>query len=433
MYKPFIYLSLLCCVVSCDVIAKSSSVKTQKKALKADHNVKAVASVGLNLITDVDVKERTNLLLAFSNKKLGSDADRVLREYVKKGLVDEQIKVVYAKKFAPPPLKEWATMNDVAERFAMIAEGNGKKPADFIKFISGFGVNVKTFYDQIYSRLTWDAYIYAKYGEKISFSDKDVENKWRSVCNMLKKKAYAVERFFAPFSNDSEKVEAKKLINAVLEMTRAGVDFQSVARQFSSGNEAISGGDLGFIADGGLPFSKENEALKSMKRGEMRVIEMNNSFSILKVNTIISAADENGELITVRYIVLPFSENPTQEEVQGKLAKLNEISSSAKDVNDMIKKATEANIQITPPMDLHSGHIDKQLKEILDKANNGISQVICSQSEALCACIFRRKKISIKLPTKEDIKEKMISDKLNTMSAYEMHIAKKTVNVEIKD
>lgn len=403
-----------------------------EKQLIVEGSVKSVASVGLELITDRDVEERLKLILMFSQKALSDSSIKVLREYTKKALIEEKLRVVYAKRFAPPPEREWAGMKDVMEHFASIAQSNGKSAQDFAEAIEKQGVNMKTFYDQIYARLTWDGYMYAKYNDKVSFSEKEVKEKWQKTCDMLQKRAYHVERFFAPFSNEAEKKEAKELIDAVLELMQAGVDFQSVARQFSSGTEAISGGDLGFISDEQLPFAKENEALKEMKQHEIRVVEMNSGYSILRLNSTVSTSDDNGDLITVRYIVLPMSNTPTQAEAQEKINRIGSIVVTATDAQDMVKKAEEAGLNVMPAMDIPSKQIDPQLLSLLDNAKNGVSQVICTPTEALCACVLKRKKIEINLPKEEEIQERMISEKLNTLTAHELSVARKSINVEVK-
>jgi len=434
MFRIYTIASML--LISSSVFAtKSNATKKApviQKQLIVDGSVKAVASVGLELITDRDVEERLKLIMMFSQKALSDSSIKILREYTKKALIEEKIRTVYAKRFAPPPEKEWAGMKDVMEHFASIAQSNGKSAQEFAAMIEKQGVNMKTFYDQIYARLTWDGYMYAKYNDKVSFSDKEIMEKWTQTCNMLKKRAYHVERFFAPFSNESEKKEAKELIDAVLELMQAGIDFQSVARQFSSGTEAISGGDLGFIADGQLPFKQENEAIATMKQHEIKVIEMNSGYSILRLNSTVSTSDDNGDLITVRYIVLPMSNTPTQEEAQEKINRIGALISEAADAQDMIKKAENAGLNVMPAMDIPSKQIDPQLRNLLDNANNGVTQVVCTPTEALCACVLRRKKIEINLPQKDEIQERMISEKLNTLSAHEIFVARKSISVESK-
>lgn len=403
------------------------------KRLEADEAVEPSAAVGLELITSKDITERVKLITMFCSRQLSKDSLSILRSYTKKSLIDEKLRIMYAKKFAPPPFREWVAAEEVNGQFEAIAQSNGLTDEGFKKMLAEHGVNPKTLYDQIYARLTWSAYIYARYSDKVSFLDKEIDERHRKTCNMLKKRAYGVERFFAPFNNEHDKIEARKLVDAVLELIHAGIDFQSIARQFSNGAEAISGGDLGYIADGQLPFKKENEALKQMKQGEVRVVEVNHGFSILKLNASVSTKDDNGEIFSVRYILIPLSDSPDQSEVEAKLGKVQALASGAKNAKELISLAEKENLKVTSVNDIPSEHIAPELKSLLNDAKNGISKVVCTPREILCACILKRKKIIINMPTKEVIAERMIDEKLSVLTEQEMCVARKTIRVEDKE
>lgn len=412
-----LYVGLSCCFSS------------QAKYATVDSVIKGVAAVGSELITDRDINERLKLLMVFSSKKLDNTALSLLKKHVKEALIVEKLKVLYAKKFNNSPDKEYVDQQQVLDNFASIAEANGVSSKEFRKKLEENGVDIKTFLDQIYAKLTWNAYIYAKFGNQIVISDNAVNAKYTTINKMLRNKAYNIERFFLPFSNDKDKKVAILSVQDIAKLLDAGIDFQSITRQFSSRNDAIIGGDLGYVADGELPYKNENDALKTMKTGEIRVVETNSGFAILKLNNIISATDE---IIDVRYITIPITETPTQREVEEKIRQIQGLIDRSTSAKEMIKNAEAINLQISPVISLTTHQIDQQLSQLLQMAQNGISKIVCTRTEVLCACILNKRRPKVHIPSKVIIKENMINDKLDLLAQHELEKAKRTIFVEHK-
>ena len=413
-------------IASADVYAKSF-LKVQNVAV--DSAIRSVAAVGTELITDRDVEERAKLLMMFCSKNLKNETKQLLKRMILDGLILEKLKVVYAKKFNNAPDKEYVDHQQVIDNFNRIAEANGISPDEFKAKLEKKGVDVKTFLDQIYARLTWNAYISIKFGDQIVVSNEEINKKHNSIRKMLSKKAYNIERFFLPFGNEREKNTVREKIKAIVELLEAGIDFQSIVRQFSSGHEAVIGGDLGYIADGELPFKNENAIIKTMKSGDIQIVENNSGFSILKLNNIISA---NEEIFEVKYAIIPLTANPTQGEVESKIKQLQDIADKSKSASELVKNAELNNLQLSHLMSFPIQQIDPQLRQLLQDTKNGISKVVCTPTEVICACVINKRKPRIQVPSKDAIREKIMSDRMDLLAQHELEKAKKTIFVEYK-
>jgi hypothetical protein len=88
-----------------------------------------------------------------------------------------------------------------------------------------------------------------------------------------------------PGSSDEEKAERKKKLEAARERISKGESFESVARQLSEGQTAVSGGELGCIGPSyGTGSEQLAKAAGALKVGELsQVIETPRGFHLIEV------------------------------------------------------------------------------------------------------------------------------------------------------
>lgn len=426
-------LACLVCMLCVNTVTYGSAVKlSRRKQLVIDKNsfTTTAAIVGLECITDKDVRERVSLVTMRVRQHLPNDLYKFLYHMTLDSLIEEKLKVMYAKKLARD--KELVSFDDVLKSFNQLAEANEMSHKEFEQHLSQLGVNKKTLLDQIYARLTWEAYTFARYSERVSLSEEEIQREHKKICTMLQKRAYNVDRFYVNFSSEAEKESAKKTVNTVVSLIRAGVNFQDIIRQFSINAWNVYSGSLGLVSEGQLPFKEENDALKTMKVGEIKIVQTRHGFSVLRLNQSISAKDDNGELLTVHYVSDKIETHNSQNEISAKLEALRKLTDSSRSAADMLSKAKSKNMTITPAITLHSKYIEPQLKHLLNNAKNGITAVAWNESEVFCACIVKKQKVKIDMPTKDDIKNKMFFDQVMQLSSLDLNIARRSINVEKK-
>ena len=140
---------------------------------------------------------------------------------------------------------------------------------------------------------------------KTVITDEIVEAYYRSNLNDFKEKErWRIQDIYLPYYPDDtpeERARLRNLAQEILERVRAGVDFGSLAKNYSQGPGAEAGGDMGYFARGELEPVLE-AAVLNLKAGEVSPdIETTRGIHIIKVTEVDStppkALDEVRESI----------------------------------------------------------------------------------------------------------------------------------------
>ena len=83
--------------------------------------------------------------------------------------------------------------------------------------------------------------------------------------------------------NEASEYEARNMVKKVLEMAKRGYDFSALARKYSQGPFAKSGGDMGFVTHGQLIEELDREIFKIPEGGISGLIRSKLGFHIIKV------------------------------------------------------------------------------------------------------------------------------------------------------
>ena len=156
---------------------------------------------------------------------------------------------------------------------------------------------------------------------RIKITDQEIENFLESeLGTMVTADEYHLAHILLPLSSDpsgSEVKQVKKQAENLLEKISKGADFQSLAIQYSSGQNALQGGDLGWRKTAQLPTIFSG-IVSEMKQGEVRgPIRSGSGFHLVKMIEI-RGAQSQGQISQTRvsHILIQPSEIRTPEEAR---------------------------------------------------------------------------------------------------------------------
>ena len=125
---------------------------------------------------------------------------------------------------------------------------------------------------------------------KTVITDEIVEAYYQSNMNdFQEKERWRIQDIYLPYYPDDtpeERARIRNLAQEILERVRAGVDFGSLAKNYSQGPGAEAGGDMGYFARGELEPVLE-AAVENLKAGEVSPdIETTRGIHIIKVTEV---------------------------------------------------------------------------------------------------------------------------------------------------
>jgi len=279
---------------------------------------KATAMVNGDVITDTDLEQRLNLVIAANGGKVGDEERERLRLQVLRNLIDERLQIQEAK------AKEITVENkDVDDTFGRVAKNFKKTAGDFDGYLRERGASATTLRQQIRAELAWNRLLRRKVEPFVNVGDDEVQ---QVIAQMEKSKGqeeYRVGEIFLAAAAGQDSAQMAVAQNIVAQV-RQGGSFVAYARQFSESASASTGGDLGWMRASQLPET-ERAALAAIKPGQIsEPVHVSGGIAVMALvdKRQVLVADPENATLSLKQMSLEFKGNVSQELGQAAVAKL---------------------------------------------------------------------------------------------------------------
>ena len=279
---------------------------------------KATAMVNGDVITDTDLEQRLNLVIAANGGKVGDEERERLRLQVLRNLIDERLQIQEAK------AKEITVENkDVDDTFGRVAKNFKKTAGDFDGYLRERGASATTLRQQIRAELAWNRLLRRKVEPFVNVGDDEVQ---QVIAQMEKSKGqeeYRVGEIFLAAAAGQDSAQMAVAQNIVAQV-RQGGSFVAYARQFSESASASTGGDLGWMRASQLPET-ERAALAAIKPGQIsEPVHVSGGIAVMALvdKRQVLVADPENATLSLKQMSLEFKGNVSQEMGQAAVAKL---------------------------------------------------------------------------------------------------------------
>ena len=232
-----------------DVIGNPDAELTEVKLLgEIDPQLrKAQAIVNNDVITDTDVEERLNLVLAANGGQIDETERNRLRLQVIRNLIDEKLQIQEAAskdiKIADP---------EIDQAFDRVAKNFKKTPADFAAFLRGSGSSPASIKAQIKGELAWSRLLRRKVEPTVNVGDDEVKAMIDRMTAEKGKEELNLRKIFLPASAETMSAVMQQAATYVGEI-RSGSSFTVYARQVSEDVTRNDGGAIGWVRPAQLP------------------------------------------------------------------------------------------------------------------------------------------------------------------------------------
>lgn len=300
--------------------------------------------------------------------------ERVLREQILERLIEQRLQLQLAAQTGIVTSEE-----ALDQTIANLAERNHLGLAEFRDALLQDGVSFAEFRTEIRNEMTVGQLRQRDILSRIQVSEREIDNflnAQQASGNVAQK--YRIAHILVAFSEEAgggQKAKAREKADRVHSLLGNGADFASVASQFSDGQTAADGGDLGWRLSSELP-AFFTSAVESLKVGEYtQILENESGFHILKLLDTEGAQQHMTQQAKVRHILIRTSELVSDEDALSRLRRLAERLSAGEDFAALASAHSDDFLSAVKGGDLgwvSPGQSSKKFEEAADNLDPGV-------------------------------------------------------------
>jgi peptidyl-prolyl cis-trans isomerase SurA len=283
---------------------------------------KATAIVNGFIITDTDVDQRLNLVLAANGQTVSGDEKDRLRLQVLRNLIDETLEIQEAKSNDVT-----VPSSDIDSTFQRVAGQFKYTPDQFAAFLKSKSSSQASIKRQIEGELAWQRLLDRKVQPFINVGDDEVKQVIARLNASKGAKEYHVGEIFIS-STPATDQQSHENADKVFEQLKKGGSFVAYARQYSEASTAAVGGDLGWVRAEQLPDAIA-QVLPQMQAGSVTPpIQVPGGYSIIALQDTrqVLTADPRDALLSLKQITISFPPGTTQESAGPRVAAFAEAT-----------------------------------------------------------------------------------------------------------
>jgi len=284
---------------------------------------KIAAIVNGEEISSYTLAHRVDLATRSSGLPDTPEVQNKVRPQVLEILIDEKLKNQEAAR-----LKIEVTDSDMQDAIADIEKQNHLEAGGFQGFLAKNNFPEDSVKDQIKSQVAWKKIVIEKIRPKISIGENEVQDQIQIMANQTGKKQYDLSEIVLKIEDEKKEDEVKALAVKLVAELKSGGNFTNTAKQFSSGETAADGGEMGLV----LPDKLDNKILKAVEKlkisGVSDPIRTEKGYEILRLNKIktLIIGDPSESEVVLKQISLPLDPKSTADQVAAAEQKMHAIS-----------------------------------------------------------------------------------------------------------
>jgi len=289
------------------------------QAIAAQQSIDAViAIVEEDIITSRELDERKRLILAeFSQSKRTPPDEETLHRQVLEAMIRDSILVQQAKARG---LK--ITEGQLNQAMQKIARDNRKNLTEFRQLLIREGLDYEEFRESIRKDLLLNSLRRQYTARTATVSDEEVDDFLNRNDDNSIEYEYKIAHILIALpdaATPAQVTNAQTTAAELLKKLDAGANFEQLANEFSSGSNALQGGDLGWRKKAEIP-SLFTDTVLSMKPGQYAgPLRSASGYHIVYLSERKDAEQVLSKQVRSRHILLRPNELTSEDEVESRL------------------------------------------------------------------------------------------------------------------
>lgn len=256
--------------------------------VKSNINDKIIAKIGNNIITNYDIINEVNTILALSNKVAKEEDFKKLQNIAFKSLKKNLIKKSEIEKYKV----ENYSKTDLSNYIKSLEKNIGLQNVSLEDHFNNYGANYKLFVETTINNFKWNTLIYSLYNKQLIVDEEFIK---AEVKEKIKEENKIIEFNLSEIViENSEKLKLSDIENSINE-----IGFERTAALYSNSVSSSNEGLIGWIESKSIS-SSYMQKIEKLNKGEIsQPIENNNNIVIIRLNDkrITNKKDINVQLI----------------------------------------------------------------------------------------------------------------------------------------
>ena len=306
----------------------------------AEDLMRIAAVVNDKVISVYDLDSRVAMALASSKLPDTAEVRQQVTGPVLRNLIDEALKVQEADRQGVRVLD-----SEFAAAMDEVARNNGVAREALPDFLSKVGVSIGALESQVRAQIAWGKFVSQRLRPTIDVSDEDIQAEIDRLEANRGQPEYLVSEIDLYLDPQTSEQDLIATANGLVGQIRNGTDFAAIARQFSQGAMAPSGGNVGWIREG-QSRPEIDQALRTMEVGSvsdpirsldgLHIISLRDKRAVMAEET----ADSDAE-VYLSQILLPAAADEPAGAADDRLARANQVRAGLAGCKAMAARASE--------------------------------------------------------------------------------------------
>ncbi len=394
----------------------------------AQSGQKIVAVVNDEVISALDLSNRTRLTMVSSGLPDTAEVRKRVEPQVLRALIDERLQTQEALRLSVTVSDE-----DVDQAIGRIEQNNRMRKGQLLQALGQSGVTRLALDQQLRAMISWQKLVQRRLRAQVTIGEDEVQE----VLDRLKSKQgspeFLLSELFLALDNPDQDEEVRQNgLNLIQQMQR-GTPFPALAQQFSQSASAATGGDIGWVQEGQLDEVLE-AAVKGLRPGEVTApIRTPGGYYIygLRSKRTIAGSSPDDAIVTLTQLILPARNEP---ESRNSLQLAATVREAVNGCEELTKTARELRVPPPPePQRLRIGDINPSVRDRVRALKAGEPGEPVRAGNAiviLMACT--REDAPSGLPSADDIQENLTRQRLDLLARRYLRDLRRQAYVDIR-
>jgi len=314
-------------VAACGLLSPAAA---RAQALQA-----ITAIVNDDIVSTRDLDTRMRLVLVSTGQQPTPENMRRVRDQALRTLIDEHLQIQEAKRQGIG-----VTEADLQRAYDIISRENNVPQGQFDNFLNQVGIDKYSLAQQIRAEIAWQKLLRQRISPTIQVADEDVEQAIAKARASVGQQEMLLAEIFLSVDNPDQEEEVFRTAERIVDqIQQAGnfAAFPSLARQFSQGTSAASGGDLGWVQPGTLPEELDTAAAALQVGRISPPIRAAGGYYILALRDrrAIAGPDLEQSTVTLSQLLVPLARDASPEDVEKQTAEARRLGAELKSCADV--------------------------------------------------------------------------------------------------
>jgi len=373
----------------------------------AHATIEIVAKVNGKPITNYDLAQRVNFLVAVTNMQLtDSNRQRVENDALQM-LIDEKLKLEAAQQTDPSIATRSLSM--ARELVDSSFQQNGKSGTEILRELQ---LDTAAVQQKFVTDLAWASFIQAKFSMKLGDIDAKVDTELERMKDNASQPQLRISELVLVPEPNRPLQQTIMLADEIVAAISQGANFNAIAQQYSVSGSAQNGGRIGWVFVNQLPKDVV-AALAKINVGEVTPPVQRDGAVFLfqkdgeRQNGL---ADASQDRVWIARALLPLASDATKADRLEAAARLERDTQTLNTCPDILKLHDSYGSNMQGGLDnIVMDSLAPQMRKLANDLEIGVASEPLSFNEGVAVFMLcKREKAQIDLPSRDDVKRTLV-------------------------